>query len=233
MIIIRNMVKTRLSRKKTNKGSLYKGVYASNNGWLVKLNKYNKKFTYGPFETEIDAVEAYKKYKCIDNSIKNENMKISQSQLHSQNDPKIFKRIKFSTSLKNKICAKQRWSCNYCKKILSDIFIIDHIIPLFLGGINHEYNLQSLCPSCERFKTSYLDHKVLIPLSKIKKLEINDVLKAQNDNYHKLMCLDPANSIKPVNNSNITTINCDQYTINNGIKTIELIINGETIKINI
>ena len=102
----------------------------------------------------------------------------------------IYNRVKFSIVTKNKICSKQKWCCNFCKNLLTDIFIVDHIIPLFLGGSNEEYNLQALCPSCDRYKTSQLDFQVIKPLSEIKQITTLDVLNIQKLNYHKMMCIE-------------------------------------------
>ncbi len=44
--------------------------------------------------------------------------------------------------------------CNICLKYLEDNFEIDHITPIKLGGTNEFNNLQLLCVSCNRKKSS-------------------------------------------------------------------------------
>ncbi len=112
------------------------------------------------------------------------------------------------------------------------------MIPLFLGGSNGEHNLQALCPSCDRFKTSYLDYKVLKPLSETKTLQVEDVLQAQKNNYHKMMCSDP-------NKETQTSIQCNQYiradqnhiysisADNQNTKDLSFEINGVKVRIGI
>ena len=52
------------------------------------------------------------------------------------------------------IAAKQNFKCNVCKKQFSDdLWDIDHIIPIFLGGSNSDNNLQALCKKCHQSKS--------------------------------------------------------------------------------
>ena len=125
------------------------------------------------------------------------------------------KRKKFTQQTKNKICSRQKWDCNYCKKRLTDVYHIDHMVPLFIGGTNETWNLQALCPSCDSFKTAYIDNKILFPLSKKCEVKPSDVIKAQKDNYHKMECLHP--DAKPAKDTNVTnTINLSPSLINIG-----------------
>ncbi len=232
----------RLTVKKKYKNSKYIGVVKKDNQWYTTIAHNRVKNVFGPFETEIMAAEIYDE-KALEFSDGKRLMNFIQSQVITANHTKIkkkekskkqkiYKRKQFSTVTRNKICAKQKWCCNCCKKLFDDIYIVDHIVPLFLGGSNEEHNLQSLCPSCDRFKTSLLDRQVLKPIMNEKgKLTIEDVFQAQKDNYPKMMCVDPLN------------INCQQYIANSNIncdinnkseqKDITLLINGVEIKIHI
>lgn len=107
------------------------------------------------------------------------------------------KRKKFTQQTKNKICSRQKWNCNFCHRRLGDVYHIDHMIPLFMGGSNETWNLQSLCPSCDSFKTSYLDNKILFPLSKERKVTTEDVVSAQKSHYHMMECEHPSKSSPP------------------------------------
>lgn len=58
-----------------------------------------------------------------------------------------------SDSKKKRIAAGQKWRCNACKSVLSHVFEVDHIKPLYLGGGNTDPNLQALCRECHGQKT--------------------------------------------------------------------------------
>lgn len=107
------------------------------------------------------------------------------------------KRKKFPITTRQRICARQRWNCNFCHRRLADVFTIDHMVPLFLGGSNQTWNLQAICPSCDQFKTSFIDNKILEPLSKTKDLTPQDVLQAQTDNYYRMECRHPDEADEP------------------------------------
>jgi hypothetical protein len=59
-----------------------------------------------------------------------------------------------SESKKKKVASAQAWRCACCNGMLSHVFEIDHVIPLFLGGNNSEENLQALCRECHGQKTA-------------------------------------------------------------------------------
>jgi hypothetical protein len=56
---------------------------------------------------------------------------------------------------KKYIASRQRWKCKKCKKLLDETYEIDHIIPLYNGGSNKNFNLQALCPNCHRKKSFF------------------------------------------------------------------------------
>lgn len=56
-------------------------------------------------------------------------------------------------SKKKKVAAGQSWCCSTCRNVLSHVFEVDHIKPLFLGGNNSDDNLQALCRECHGKKT--------------------------------------------------------------------------------
>ena len=60
-------------------------------------------------------------------------------------------------SKKKKVAASQGWRCLACDSLLSHVFEVDHVKPLFLGGDNSDGNLQALCRECHGKKT--LDDK--------------------------------------------------------------------------
>ena len=52
------------------------------------------------------------------------------------------------------VAARQQWKCAMCEHLLSAYYQIDHVRPLFLGGSNHNDNLQALCANCHAEKTA-------------------------------------------------------------------------------
>ena len=59
-----------------------------------------------------------------------------------------------SDTLKRKVAAKQGWKCEGCSDLLSYVYEVDHVKPLFAGGENSEGNLQALCRECHGKKTA-------------------------------------------------------------------------------
>lgn len=55
--------------------------------------------------------------------------------------------------IKKNVAYSQDHKCNGCDKLLPPSHEIDHVIPLYLGGLNVESNLQALCAECHNEKT--------------------------------------------------------------------------------
>ena len=126
----------------------------------------------------------------------------------------LTKRIVFPVWLRNRVAFRQLWKCNICKNLLNETFIVDHILPLFLKGTNSDLNLQALCPSCDRFKTSYLDWRVIKPLSLTKTITVKEILFLQNKNYVQLSAMDHSNMDDIYDdNINISTNSVDDKSI--------------------
>lgn len=54
----------------------------------------------------------------------------------------------------------QKFRCAYCKcKLQKSIIEVDHIIPVFLGGMTSVRNLQILCRTCNKRKSAKLPHE--------------------------------------------------------------------------
>ena len=47
-----------------------------------------------------------------------------------------------SAGLKKRVAYRQHYVCKGCNKLLPPTYEVDHIVPLFKGGSNHEVNLQ-------------------------------------------------------------------------------------------
>lgn len=101
---------------------------------------------------------------------------------------KIHKRVNFPQWMRNKVCSSQEWNCNLCNERFDDSIIIDHIKPLYLGGSNHISNLQALCPSCDKFKTNYMDNQVIKPaIYANKNISSFEIIKLQKMKYEKML----------------------------------------------
>lgn len=55
---------------------------------------------------------------------------------------------KLSPSLSNKLFILQRGKCACCGRSLGKNYHLDHIVPLFLGGANEDWNIQLLRAKC-------------------------------------------------------------------------------------
>lgn len=148
-----------------------KRIYKNRKSWAMSIN--------------------YRNYTITSSGIKTKKMaSILADDIYNKLMSKVWNRQKrktFSTATRNKICALQKWRCNLCKTLFDDIFIIDHIVPLYLGGTNDETNLQSLCPSCDKYKSSFMDKEILeTHLADNGDLNADDVLKYQEE-YHNTL----------------------------------------------
>lgn len=67
-----------------------------------------------------------------------------------------YQRALMTSSLRNKIKARDNYTCQCCKLSISDepnlLLEIDHIQPIAKGGLTTEDNLQTLCWRCNRSK---------------------------------------------------------------------------------
>lgn len=248
-----------MPRKSTNMTkSVYRGVHrvANKNRWRVSIFANRKKQEFGPYKSEISAAKAYDKYalkfhkhKAVlnfgPNPLKIEKDKIEQEEKEAEKQAKkiknhyAHKRKQFPLVTRQTICAKQGWNCNFCGDRLGSLYIVDHMVPLFLGGTNEEYNLQSICPTCDKFKTSYIDYKILKPISQKRKLKVDDVIKAQKNHYYKMKCIKPALQDEEKIPQDVTEDKTTSTNLNNNDlndvkgKSIDLDLNGVKIRISV
>ena len=67
--------------------------------------------------------------------------------------PEPTKRKGFTPSQRLAVYERARGSCERCNDTLTDVWHIDHRVPLAQGGDHHMRNWQALCISCHRIKT--------------------------------------------------------------------------------
>jgi len=58
-----------------------------------------------------------------------------------------------NNTMKKVVASDQKWECGLCHNLLDASYEIDHIIPLYKGGINDRSNLMALCRNCHGMKT--------------------------------------------------------------------------------
>ena len=138
-----------------------------------------------------------------------------------------YQRKTFPQFLRNAICSKQGWRCRCCDKLFGKLIIVDHILPLCFGGSNDIHNLQGLCATCDKFKTGYLDYKVIKNLVGDSSITSEQILQLQDEYFNKFMAPKKNNIIDN------TKIFHNKHLLNNSNKTISITINGIDIKINV
>lgn len=192
-------------------GSRYRGVIQKNEDeWNTCISFKKRRHLYGPFRTEVEAAMMYdKKAKFF----------FKEKAVLNFKPEEEGKRKKFPQVTRNRICSLQKWKCNFCQELLGEDIIVDHMVPLFLGGPNFEYNLQALCSSCDKFKTSYIDWQILRQLSEQKMLMPQDVKEVQRNNYYKMKCVEPGNFPETTKDESINMSRNDEIILNiRGIK---------------
>jgi len=58
-----------------------------------------------------------------------------------------------NNTMKKVVASDQKWECGLCHNLLDASYEIDHIVPLYKGGINDRSNLMALCRNCHGMKT--------------------------------------------------------------------------------
>lgn len=203
---------TKFTHKKTHKSD-YWGVYPiSGDKWETHLTIDKIEHRFGPFDTEREAALAYDReavkrrtregplnFPCNHATKVTESKSKKRKRSRTQSPKmrktkskkaKTSKRKRFPPQVRMKVACRQGWRCNFCTKYLNEDFIIDHMLPLVLQGTNDtDRNIQALCSSCNRYKTTIFDYKVLLPLSKTEKLTPQRILKLQEDKYWEMQCI--------------------------------------------
>ena len=204
----------KFTKTKKYKDSSYTGVLKTPQGWyasiLVKGNKIKSKI----YKTEIGAAQAYDKLKkkhqpnCTSYNFMKSDKKSIKMVLRDKPKKKCkplkghCERIKLPQCFRNKICSRQGWRCKLCDKLFQDLYIIDHIRPLSLGGTNEINNLQSICPSCDKWKTGVFDWHIK-SVSNNRPLTLEEIMDRQTNMFKSAKYANIGNVIK-IQNENET-----------------------------
>lgn len=172
----RKYVKKNTVKNKSETTSIHKCI--TKRSWYVRYRSGRKTWKRSQyFKYKKDAIEYYR-------TIVNDVIKPKR-----KNHKSLFKKTKRSTILnwiKDHVAYNQSWKCNICKELLTPSKITDHIIPLQYGGDDNMSNYQTICTSCNRFKTYYFDNKIIKPLLlKNKRLKPKYFISLQKKEYKK------------------------------------------------
>ena len=83
----------------------------------------------------------------------------ASAELTDETITRSVRRPTFSTSFRLNLFLKRKGACAACTQKIEagKSWDIDHILPLAMGGTNAPENLQILCRSCHRTKTTHYD----------------------------------------------------------------------------
>ena len=141
--------------KNKEKYSIKSREWAANNPDKVKekIDRYKRNHPDRVKETQkryrannrLNSLERYKKYNRENRDKRRLLEQSRRARIMSSNG-------KLSIGLRNKLLKLQKGKCPCCKGKLGCDFHMDHIMPLSLGGLNIDENIQLLCKSCNLSK---------------------------------------------------------------------------------
>ena len=56
------------------------------------------------------------------------------------------------TQIRERIALRDEYTCRICGRIVVK-GEVDHVVPLFMGGFESDFNRQWICPACHRVKS--------------------------------------------------------------------------------
>ena len=206
------LIMTHFTHVKNRKTSNYIGVFKDNNKWYFKLKYKGITNIAGPFENEKKAAIEYdylkislnksqkngkslnffhkilekKKEKYIKKESPLKKRKRDESDCQPKKKKRRFKRHKRRAIRKGElwpILIRQCFKCNICKTMFNCPPIIDHIIPLEIGGNYKLNNLQGICSLCNSWKSGMFDKQIKC-MMKYNKMTSEDILLIQDKVYN-------------------------------------------------
>lgn len=95
------------------------------------------------------------------------------------------KRSKIPDYIKYEIFDNQDDKCNLCYERLGIGRIVDHIIPLCLGGKDNLTNYQALCCPCNKWKTYSFDHILRKKLNQYPNLSNKLIIEFMKEKFRR------------------------------------------------
>lgn len=160
--------------------------YQCNNEWLDKF--VNMKSLISIYKNTLNKVNIDRSYD-KDNNISKKRKKTNKNYDELCKDG-YSKRVSFPAQVRNKVASRQKWSCNICNELFDELFIVDHIKPLFCRGGNDKYNLQALCPKCDKFKTGILDNRIKKLVDNNINIDTKCIFEMQNSSFFEKECIE-------------------------------------------
>ena len=179
-------------RNKTEYLVKYHEEYETDNNWeesCINLNNLTKKYHKKVKQAQEELKQIEKKSKQIQKKRKRENNEDS-NKMTKVSSNEYSKRISFPSQVRNKVSSRQKWKCNICRKLFDELFIVDHIKPLFCRGGNDTFNLQALCPQCDKYKTGILDKKIKKLVDNSIEIKSKDIIEMQKNAFFEINCFE-------------------------------------------
>ena len=134
--------------------------------------------------------------------------KIDHLNESSKKTVRTFKRIKrkgFYMAEKWHVLFRQHCKCNICENMFNCPPIIDHIIPLKIGGTNNMNNIHAICVLCNSWKTGMYDNEIKFDM-KYEDKTPEEVLSKLRKVYNEKFNFKSKQSIK-ISNSTVNIFN--------------------------
>jgi 5-methylcytosine-specific restriction endonuclease McrA len=57
------------------------------------------------------------------------------------------------TKIRDRILLRDGYACRVCGRVSATELVVDHVLPLYAGGLENDTNRQSLCRDCHQIKS--------------------------------------------------------------------------------
>jgi len=152
----------RINKEKINeKNRIYNRMYYAEHKEEIEKRKAEYKKLNPEKRKEVNAKYRKSNPEKVKESSKNyRQANLEKYRVHQSNRRARIRKNggKLSSGLSEKLFALQKGRCACCGELLGDSYHLDHIMPLFLGGENEDWNIQLLKQKCNNQK--FIKHPV-------------------------------------------------------------------------